>query len=167
MESDRYDAKKVENLKEALFGALKEASHIRKLKPEDSVVLVVSGGQATHLTVTRSVQMTFGHIPSGASPTPMHAMRPGPETLPGGGQGGGIGGGMGGGMGGGIGPLPETLLGGGQASVLTIRVKKSDVDAFAQDKLSFPEFQKRAKVFTCTDGETVAEGRGGVEETSK
>jgi len=142
--SREYDAQKVENLKGALFEALKEAGHIRKLKPDDFVVLVVSGGggPAVRVAVRGGVIL---------APGPGGLLRPtlGPP-----------------GMTPGISSLGGTSLG-GQATLLTIRAKKSDVDAFAQDKVSLPEFQKRARVLTYEVGagrlqEPGAERRRGV-----
>ena len=65
--------------------------------------------------------------------------------------GGMMGGGIGGGMYGGMGAMySEDYSGTGSASttVLTIRVKKSDVDDFAKDKLDFEKFQKKVDIFT-------------------
>ena len=74
--------------------------------------------------------------------------------MAGGGMGGqAFGGGvmMGGGTYGGEGAMySEDYSGAGSASttVLTIRVKKSDVDDFAKDKLDFEKFQKKVDIFT-------------------
>ena len=52
-EQKKYDAEKVENLKATLVKALKHASNIRSLKPDESVVLTITGsGQATGTTIT-------------------------------------------------------------------------------------------------------------------
>jgi hypothetical protein len=37
-----------------------------------------------------------------------------------------------------------------EASLLTIRVKKSDVDSFAKDKLNLDDFRKKAKIMPYT-----------------
>lgn len=56
-EEPEYDESRVDDLKEALFDALKNAVHIRNLKPEESVTVVVSGtrgGGSRKVTTTRS-----------------------------------------------------------------------------------------------------------------
>ena len=76
--------------------------------------------------------------------------------MAGGRMGGGFGGGMmmgGGMMGGGMmgdrmGSLGEDYSQTGSATVLTIRVKKSDVDAFARGFRKFEEFQTTVEIFT-------------------
>jgi uncharacterized membrane protein YgcG len=65
--------------------------------------------------------------------------------------GGGFGGGvmMGGGMMGGMyGGMEYGETGSASTTVLTIRVKKSDVDAFAKGDLDFERFQKKVDIFT-------------------
>jgi len=63
----------------------------------------------------------------------------------GGGGGGMMGGGMGGMMGGGMG---GGMMGVSAATVLTIRAKKSDVDAFAGGKQDFEQFRQKVQTFT-------------------
>jgi hypothetical protein len=58
--------------------------------------------------------------------------------------------GGGGGASGGSSGSMETRNGPARQSVLTLRVKKEDVDAFAKGKLSRDEFQKRAQMSTYT-----------------
>ena len=61
-----------------------------------------------------------------------------------GGTGGGFGGsGMGGGMYGGRGGYVETDI--GPVTVLTIRVKKSDVDAFAKSETDLEQFRQKVQ----------------------
>jgi hypothetical protein len=48
-------------------------------------------------------------------------------------------------MSGGIGS-PD--MGSASSTVLTIRVKKSDIDAFAKGDLDLEQFQKKVKIFT-------------------
>ena len=47
-----YDAEKVENLKTTLIKALKHASNIRNLKPEESAILTITGGGGNGAMVT-------------------------------------------------------------------------------------------------------------------
>lgn len=68
-----------------------------------------------------------------------------------GGSGGGIGGGMmGGGMGGSMmgGMSGPGEMGVSPATVLTIRAKKSDVDAFAKGEQDFEQFRQKVQTFT-------------------
>jgi hypothetical protein len=117
--TEEFSQDKVNKLKTTLLDALNNASNIRGVKPEESITVCVLGG------------------PGSAGPRPKHVARAGA---------GGGGGGFGGGYGGGLGfaysgaPLKGTLM--------TIRVKKSDVDSFAKGKLSPEEFQKRARITT-------------------
>ena len=64
------------------------------------------------------------------------------------GGGGMMGGGMSGGMGivGGMGGFGE--MGFSAATVLTIRAKKSDVDAFAKDQQDYEQFRQKVQIFT-------------------
>ena len=68
--------------------------------------------------------------------------------------GGGVGGGYGGAMGGGMGMAGRGMMGGmggygmmgpSSSTVLTIRAKKSDVDAFAGGELDLDRFQEKVK----------------------
>ena len=58
---EKYDAEKVKNLKTILIKALKHAANIRSLKPDESVILTVTGsGEATGTTIT-STMLTGGN----------------------------------------------------------------------------------------------------------
>jgi hypothetical protein len=72
---------------------------------------------------------------------------------------GGYGGGMAGGMGGfssgysssGGGGFSSSVFGGAgvsQTTVLTIRAKKSDIDAYAKDEKIFEQFRRKVQIFT-------------------
>jgi hypothetical protein len=118
-----YNEESVRRLKDALLEALKNASNIRRLKPEDSVVVSVLGG-------------------------PAPAERPGKS-----------------------GSRRASVAGGGQSAspdsgdiqmqrtILTISVKKQDVDACAEGKLSLEEFRQKARAAAYA-GE-MAEGAAG------
>ena len=63
--------------------------------------------------------------------------------------GGGMGGGMMGDMGGGMGRMTGfDEMGVSAATVLTIRAKKSDVDAFASGEQDFEQFRQKVQIFT-------------------
>ncbi|HWQ92474.1 MAG TPA: hypothetical protein VN673_12450 [Clostridia bacterium] len=59
---EEYDAGKVESLKDDLIGALKNAAHIRRLKPDETVTVVVTGRNVSGQTriVTRRNQAAAG-----------------------------------------------------------------------------------------------------------
>jgi len=106
---EKYDAEKVEELKETLIKTLKHAANIRNLKPDESVVLTVTGKAAqsgqldtrVYISGRRTVRMAAGAEAGSLSPT-----------------------------------------------VLTIRAKKSDIDAFAEGQLSFDQFSEKTQLFS-------------------
>src|SRR5882724_4046808 len=112
--AEEYDQAKVNALRDSLFEALKNASNIHDLKPDDSVTLCIFGG-------------------AGGTGKASSVVRRGAST----------------------GELQNRLWvfnggAGNQArgTIMTIRVKKSDVDALAKGKLDSDEFRKKAKVTT-------------------
>ncbi|MGO9199285.1 MAG: hypothetical protein ACLQM8_01945 [Limisphaerales bacterium] len=145
-----YDADKVETLKGDLIAALKNASHIRRLKADETVTVVVaglSGKGGAKIRGARTTRHAGGGVGGG---------------MAGGGVGGGMpGGGMGGGMGGGgMGSMSGdsmSIRGGivtwtrravadSRGSRLILRARKSDVDSFQKDKLSLDDFRKKVTV---------------------
>ncbi len=120
-ERQAYDADKVAILKKILLEALKHASNIRNLHPEESIAVVLLGGNATGgmrieayspargVRVERRRRDTRTYI---THDSPPGALLTGPR----------------------------------QATVLTVHVKKSDVDAFAEGKLTVEEFGGRATI---------------------
>ncbi len=57
---EKYDAEKVEELKETLIKTLKHAANIRALKPEQSVILTVIGGRSQSGTRTTTRSYSYG-----------------------------------------------------------------------------------------------------------
>lgn len=102
-----YRAEKVGNLRKALLETLKHAANIRKLSPEEVIMVVVFGAEAVQ------------------SGTPF---------------------GMMGSEGGMYGGHPQLVAVGGSTSVLTVSVRKSDVDALAEGRVNEKEFADRAGV---------------------
>ena len=113
--AEEFSQDKVNKLKTTLLDALKNASNIRGLRPEEFVTICVLGGAGP------------------AGPRPKHVARAGA---------GGGGGGFGNGFGFAYSGTPS------RGTIMTIRVKKSDVDSFAKGKVSPEEFQKRARITT-------------------
>ncbi len=118
-----YSAERVESVTERLLQALKNASNIRGLGPEDYVVISIRGKNSG-----TAFNTTF---------TPTYT-------------------GNGAGFGGGYPGMGSAPVGGGgrvavlwqndsaQESFLSIRVKKSDIDAFASGEMKFDDFKAKA-----------------------
>ena len=125
--TEEYSQEKVDKLKETLLEALKNASNIRDLKPEESVTLWVSGGASGGAGRFRVVK----------------------HSAPGARVGNTIG--------------MDQVISPSRRTILTIRVKKADIDAYAKDKLSAQEFQKHAQItaYTGDPAGGVPEGFGG------
>jgi hypothetical protein len=108
---EKYDAEKVEELKETLIKALKHAANIRNLKPDESVILTVTGkASQSGPFVTRLYKSGDSKYIATES------------------------------AGAGWGSLSPT--------VLTIRAKKSDIDAFAEGKLSLDQFTEKTQLLS-------------------
>jgi hypothetical protein len=161
-----YETQMVGILKTELIRALKYAANIRNLQPDEWVILSVAGNSPQVL------QEFYGSLP-----TPSGSSSYGSSSGYGGGYiaggssssygyGGGMGGMMGGYGGGGYGGGMMVSYGSGgmmggygggmmggygmrtpSASVLTMRIKKSDVDEFASDKLDFEKFREKVQIF--------------------
>lgn len=121
----RFDPAAVDALQGALLKAFKQAANIRSMKPEDRVAFVVSGPGDGDSPVA---------VLSSRSPAPPHA-----GTAHGSGGGGG-----GGGYGTGYGLIlsdagrPEK-----PSTVLTLRARFEDIQAFADGKLDLDAFRAR------------------------
>ncbi len=114
---EEYDENKVEDLKEGLFEALKNATNIRNLKPDETITVCVFGGVSSGL---KRAKVSTGRIES----APAEAQEV--QVL--------------------VADRDEGLP--ARGTIMTIRVKKSDADAFAKDKLSLDDFRKKASVTT-------------------
>ena len=112
-----YDADKVEDLKRDLITALKNAAHIRKLKSDETVTVVVSGLGATDAKWKRRVEAT------GGGEIPVLGDLPG------------------------VGELfrSEAARSEPQAKLI-IRAGKAQAEAFQTGKLSFDEFRKKTTI---------------------
>ncbi len=128
-----YDADRVETLKKDLMNALKNGSHIRRLKPDEALTVVVAGRGGKGAT-----KLTIRQRHTGASGGGIGGM---------GGMGGGMsGGGLGGMGGGGMMTWTGRAAAESQGSRLILRARKSDIDAFQKDKLSLDDFCKKVTV---------------------
>jgi hypothetical protein len=118
-----YDQEKVADLKRALLDALKNAANIRNLKADESITVCVFGASSSRTekskaTVKRSTRTRVAVGDDGDSN----------EVA--------------------VWSGDDRHQGPGRGSVMTIRVKKSDVDAFAKGKLDLDDFAKKASVTT-------------------
>lgn len=106
-----YDANKVEELKVGLLESLKNASHIRALKPTEYVNVVIQGSEARvseKIVNTKGGQVTVTARSKGSTRS-------------------------------------DSRRG---ETVMTVRVAKSDVDAFAKGTLDFAGFRNKATIQT-------------------
>ncbi|HUU20171.1 MAG TPA: hypothetical protein VMW72_23685 [Sedimentisphaerales bacterium] len=113
---EKYDAEKVEEMKETLTKTLKHAANIRGLKPDQSVILTVIGGQSQSGMATVTQSYIYGRSTGRSRRVVL--------------------------------PEPGVETGSFLPTVLTICVKKSDIDAFAKGELSFDQFRERTRIFT-------------------
>jgi hypothetical protein len=108
----KYDPDKVDQLKQAIFNALRNAGNIRALRPQDYVtvaVLAYPAGLGEHAFAASHVRVSVteeGQIT---------------RTV-------------------------DSSTESGRQSTLTIRIRKSDVDALTQGKMTQEEFEKKAAV---------------------
>lgn len=133
---EKYDSEKVENLKTNLIKALKHASNIRSLKPDESVILAVTGS-------SQSANVIVEAIPGTAQVLVVDKKDKRTRIFEGG--------------------LPNDI-GFSSPTVLVIRAKKSDIDAFAKDEISFDQFNQRTQVLTCP---YLGENIGGMPSSSR
>jgi hypothetical protein len=133
---EEYSEQKVTQLKDALLESLKSATNIRNLKSEDSITLCVFGGATMGQVVVRPAAPVRTVPPAGGvtgeggtsgTAAPVNPPAP-PQAMSG---------------------FFASSRGGGmpaRGSILTIRVKKSDVDSFAKGKLDLDQFRKKASM---------------------
>jgi len=129
---EAYDPKRVEKLQDTLLQALKNATNIRSLRSDESVMLVVNGGNGggwSELTSSRFQNKLT---------------RTAPASIGGGGRSGGVGTGSQSGYK--VVTHDRLVHVTADGSVLTIRAKKSDIDAFANGKLDLNEFRNKVKM---------------------
>jgi hypothetical protein len=120
-----YDEKKVNALKDALLEALKNATNIRNLKPHENITVCVFGGAAALPVYSASFSPDGRQVvTTGADRTVrIWDVQTGK-------------------------PMEHDTEVPAHGTIMTIRVLKSDVDAFAKDKLNPDEFRKKAAITT-------------------
>jgi hypothetical protein len=122
-QEEKYDARKVKNLKSTLIKALVHAANIRGLKPDELVVFTVTGsgvssnvGKVVAIPGHNQVMVTYKDKDKNVTKL---------LTSP---------------------SLND--LGISSPTVLTIRAKKSYIDALAQNKISFDQFQEKIQLLS-------------------
>lgn len=118
--AEEYDEQKVDELKENLTVALKNAGHIRRLGGDDTVTVIVTGrssGPAAKAAMRRSQNGSSGAGGGGFSSS--------------------------------SGSWSSTSHAGSQtpAARLVIRARRADIEAFQKDKLSVDDFRKKVHMF--------------------
>jgi hypothetical protein len=113
---EEYDEEKVQKLQEVLLQALKNATNIRNLKPDDFVTLCVFGG-ATGPVKVKSTRTTVKRGQQPGEEGEQKVVR-----------------------------IEDQASGGARGTIMTIRVKKADVDAFAKAKMNLEDFRKNARI---------------------
>jgi len=108
---EEFDADKVKELKDALTSSLKNATHLRMVKPDEFITVVVQGADASG-TVTKVARDPKGNTRVATT------------------------------------ARASTTATRRNESVLTLRVKKSDADAFAAGKLDLDAFRKKVATQT-------------------
>jgi hypothetical protein len=137
---EEYSEQKVAQLKDALLESLKSAANIRNLKSDDSITVCVFGGPGMASGFYRASSGGRGapqrppanppapgaQVPPTVDPTTGLPV-PSTEPFP-------------------VGATSRVAGWPARGSILTIRVKKSDVDAFAKGKLDLDQFRKKASM---------------------
>jgi hypothetical protein len=117
-----YDAQKVENLKNVLLQSLKHAANIRALKPDEAVILRITGiGQPVKvIAVTKQDNQTLVvYELNGVRQTSVISTD--------------------------LGDFTRSLS---SPKALVIRARKSDIDSFAKGELDFTKFNEKVKIFS-------------------
>ncbi len=116
--AEEYDEDKVRKLEDGLLEALKNASNIRNLKPDDSVTICVVGGGNGVRVKAKTTARAGAEVKGMGEDREAFAYYPfeGAASV--------------------------------RGTIMTIRVKKSDAESFAKGKLNLDEFRKKAKITT-------------------
>jgi hypothetical protein len=119
--AEKYDPDKVEALKKNLISGLKNAAHIRALKSDESVTVVVTthGGLAGSKTIGRVSVEAYSSSQSGTKKSSSTKTIPGRRVR-----------------------VPAE----GSGTKLILRAKKSDIEAFQENKMDLDEFRKKVSV---------------------
>jgi len=117
---EKYDAGKVKELKETLIKTLKHAANIRGLKPDESVILSVTGSGVSTNVLIQAISGTNNFIVFDKDKNITRVYKD---------------------------SLPDELAY-SSPTVLVIRAKKSDIDAFANGTLGFDQFSQKTQLIS-------------------
>ena len=150
--TEEYDSRMVEELKRDLITTLKHATNIRGVQPDEWIILTVIGSGRQGGGFGGGGFMMGGMGGYGGMMGGGYGVSGGSSSYSSGSMYGGMGGGMMGGMGGGMGARGGmggfSEISASAATVLTIRAKKSDVDAFAKGDQDYEQFRQKVQIFT-------------------
>jgi len=118
---EKYDARKVKNLKSTLINALVHTANIRGLKPNEYVILTVTGSGVSS-NIDKVVAIT------GTNQVVVHYKDNNVTKL--------------------LDSPSLSDLGISSPTVLTIRAKKSYIDALAQNKIDYEEFEQKVQLIS-------------------
>ena len=119
-QEEKYDARKVKSLKSTLIKALVHTANIRGLKPNESVILTVTGSGVSS-NVDKIVMNKNNQLL-------LHTKDRNIVQI--------------------LGSPSLSDLGISSSTVLTIRAKKSYIDALAQNKINFDEFEEKVQLIS-------------------
>jgi len=121
----KYDPEKVENLKATLMKTLKHATNIRSLKPDESVILTIAGGGESSGTKITEISVAGKNqiLVTEKSADGKSKMRI-------------------------VNGNSLDDIGLSSQTVLVIRAKRLDIDAFAKGELDLDQFRMRVQMFT-------------------
>ena len=147
--TEEHGSQMVEELKRDLITTLKHAVNIRGVQPDELVILTVIGGGRQAGGVFGGGGYMMGGMGGGMGGGMMGGMSGGGGSGMMGSMSGGMGG-MAGGMMGGMGAVMSdfTEMSVAPATVLTIRAKKSYIDAYARDEQILEQFRRQVQIFT-------------------
>ena len=122
--SEEYDPEKVEQLKTTLIKSLKHAANIHSLKPDESVIISVRGCTPAVVVRETVVEETSGRGPDRTlSSRSVSASRRVPHQKV-------------------LSVKKDSVT----PAVLTIRAKKSDIDAFSKGEISVEQFHQKVRI---------------------
>lgn len=128
---EKYDPEKVEILKTTLIGGLKHAANIRSLKPDESVILTITGSGGSGGTGPTVLSGRTISLPGRNQVIVQEKDNDGKITTR-------------------LVQTPSTDIAGSfTPTILVIRAKKSDIDEFGKGNLELDQFRQRTQVLVC------------------
>jgi len=123
-EPQPYDGERVEKLRQSLVESLKSATNIRGLKPDEWIVVTVLGGPGQGPVKARAARRSNGDRPGakrppGSDDEMVYELRD-----------------------------EQVQARGPRGTIMTLRVKKSDVDEFAKGRWDLDQFRKKVSIST-------------------